>query len=49
MGLIGPNLFKCILTFLILPVVSLFCINVADETLKQTLKNTFYKMNYLHF
>lgn len=48
MGLTGPNSFKGVLTF-ILPAVSLFCIDVADETCKQTLENTFYKMNSLHF
>lgn len=30
---IGLNLFKCILAFLIVPAVSLFCTNAADETL----------------
>lgn len=41
-GLIGPSLFKSILTFFILPAVSLYLTNVADEILKPNAK-----MNYL--
>lgn len=41
MGLIGSNMFKCMLIFFILPAVSLFYTNVADETLNQTLKKYF--------
>lgn len=38
MGLLGPNSFKYILTSFILPAVSLFYTNVADETFNQILK-----------